>query len=718
MKKVLKKVAISALSIMFILLNITGIKAVSFSPRLSAPSTSDYHYYSGNIFYQSGYGMPNCTAYAWGRAYEILGYKPNLSTGNANQWYNYNLNSKAFGYGSVPKVGSIMCWNGGYGHVAVVEKVEGNKITISESSYGGFNFRTKTDTVSRTQSYNSGFQGYIYLGNFDSKPGKPSLNVKASDSNSNVVFSWNNAGNTHHFDLRIFKSGSSNEILYKKDITSTSFSYKLPAGNYYANVASVGTDRNNYTFSDNVSFTVKSAIPQPGKPTLKVVPGTASYKTTFNWNTTTNTDYYSIRIYKSGSTSEYKLITNIKGNSYSLVLPAGNYYAKVNSSNSTHKTYTFSDNVNFSVMKTPTKSSDGWYYVDKLPSYVNGSNYTIQYKNVTEKVTSSSPGNGYVKGALVKSQYENKGGTYWSKIELPTSNTRVLVSYYYYHYCGANAGNLGNYKISGNYVHEDTITDVNSVIIANTVADGKYTGYWLKWKNNGAWAYCCSGVTCNGTNGTHGNRSYGWYRNSQYQDKKLVNYYKYTKTSGWVNSKDSSATTVKYRFKPKTQTKIAISKATVTIKNASYTGKQIKPAVTVRYSGNTLKNGTDYTLSYGTNKSTGKAIVKITGKGKYTGSVTKTFYIVPKAPGGLKVSIGKKNATVKYSKSTGASGYQISYRIKGIATWKNISLTGLSKKITKLTSRKTYEFKVRAYKTVGKTKYYGSYSQVKSGKIK
>ena len=44
--------------------------------------------------------------------------------------------------------------------------------------------------------------------------------------------------------------------------------------------------------------------------------------------------------------------------------------------------------------------------------------------------------------------------------------------------------------------------------------------------------------------------------------------------------------------------------------------------------GNTvLKNGTDYTVSYSNNKNVGKATVKITGKGKYGGVITKTFKI-------------------------------------------------------------------------------------------
>jgi surface antigen len=143
-----------------------------FSPRLTAPTADNDYYYAKNIFYLGGYGMPNCTAYAWGRAYEILGSKPNLSNGNANQFWGYNLNSGAYPYGTTPKVGAILCWDGNsYGHVAVVEKIEGNKVTVSESSWSGSYFYTTTFTAGSENSVSvGGFQGYIYIADFDTEP--------------------------------------------------------------------------------------------------------------------------------------------------------------------------------------------------------------------------------------------------------------------------------------------------------------------------------------------------------------------------------------------------------------------------------------------------------------------------------------------------------------------------------------------------------------------
>ena len=59
----------------------------------------------------------------------------------------------------------------------------------------------------------------------------------------------------------------------------------------------------------------------------------------------------------------------------------------------------------------------------------------------------------------------------------------------------------------------------------------------------------------------------------------------------------------------------------------TYDGHSKKPSVTVRYSGKKLKKNRDYTVSYRNNKKRGTAKVIVRGKGKYKGTVTKTFKI-------------------------------------------------------------------------------------------
>lgn len=60
----------------------------------------------------------------------------------------------------------------------------------------------------------------------------------------------------------------------------------------------------------------------------------------------------------------------------------------------------------------------------------------------------------------------------------------------------------------------------------------------------------------------------------------------------------------------------------------AYTGEEIKPKVTVTYSGIQLTEGTDYTLSYSDNIQIGTGKITISGKGKYSGSQVIEFSIV------------------------------------------------------------------------------------------
>ncbi|MCD8189017.1 MAG: Ig-like domain-containing protein [Clostridiales bacterium] len=77
---------------------------------------------------------------------------------------------------------------------------------------------------------------------------------------------------------------------------------------------------------------------------------------------------------------------------------------------------------------------------------------------------------------------------------------------------------------------------------------------------------------------------------------------------------------------PATATDIA--DCTVTVANATYTGKAQTPAVTVKdANGNILTKDTDYKVDYTNNTNAGTATVTVTGIGNYTGSVSKTFTI-------------------------------------------------------------------------------------------
>ncbi len=111
--------------------------------------------------------------------------------------------------------------------------------------------------------------------------------------------------------------------------------------------------------------------------------------------------------------------------------------------------------------------------------------------------------------------------------------------------------------------------------------------------------------------------------------------------------------------------KTDISAANVTgIQSYSYTGKEIKPALTVEASGKKLAEGTDYTLSYKDNINSGNATVTITGCGDYTGEISKQFEIKKaKQKITVKKSSYKKTTGSKSFKLTGISGYgKLSYK--------------------------------------------------------
>ncbi|MBQ2703268.1 MAG: hypothetical protein IJF63_05355 [Alistipes sp.] len=82
--------------------------------------------------------------------------------------------------------------------------------------------------------------------------------------------------------------------------------------------------------------------------------------------------------------------------------------------------------------------------------------------------------------------------------------------------------------------------------------------------------------------------------------------------------------TATWKITPKTVTSAMIA----SVDSQSYTGSAItpKPAVT---DGSALAENTDFTYSYEANTYVGTATVKITGKGNYAGTASKTFQISP-----------------------------------------------------------------------------------------
>ena len=160
-------------------------------------------------------------------------------------------------------------------------------------------------------------------------------------------------------------------------------------------------------------------------------------------------------------------------------------------------------------------------------------------------------------------------------------------------------------------------------------------------------------------------------------------------------------------------------KATISgISNKSYTGKNITQSITVKYNGKTLKNGTDYTVSYSSNKNIGTATVKVTGKGSYAGTITKTFKINPAKQEIQKLTAKSKAFFVDWAQKGSATGYEIQYATNSKFTGaKKVTITNNKTDkttVSKLSANKKYYVRVRSYTTVGGTKYYGAWSAVKN----
>lgn len=150
-----------------------------------------------------------------------------------------------------------------------------------------------------------------------------------------------------------------------------------------------------------------------------------------------------------------------------------------------------------------------------------------------------------------------------------------------------------------------------------------------------------------------------------------------------------------------------------------FTGKEIKPAVSVTIGKRALKSGRDYTVSYSDNKKPGKATITIKGQGNVTGTRTKTFTIKPKEVSKLTAKSGTKKVTLTWSGSTGGDGYEI-YRTNVYnGTYKKVkTITDASTKKwtnSNLGNNREYFYKVRAYRKVDGKYYYGAYTKVSVG---
>lgn len=145
---------------------------VKYFRRTTAPEKGNKYYTSTKkgglnpclmINNTTGSVLPNCVGYVYARWLEALGHSHKLPYGNACNFYGYKYDH--YERGQEPRDYAIACWSGGSdgcGHVAFVEKRVKNANKMTDSAYGGKEFRSyeMPDNM-----YKAGykFQGFIYF---------------------------------------------------------------------------------------------------------------------------------------------------------------------------------------------------------------------------------------------------------------------------------------------------------------------------------------------------------------------------------------------------------------------------------------------------------------------------------------------------------------------------------------------------------------------------
>lgn len=274
----------------------------------------------------------------------------------------------------------------------------------------------------------------------------------------------------------------------------------------------------------------------------------------------------------------------------------------------------------------------------------NGTDFTLTYQNNVNKGTAKV----YIKG---KGNYSGSCSLTFSITARPVSTLKITVPSVTYN------GKAQKPAVTVKY---------------NNYKFKNGTDYTLSYKNNTKIGTAT--VTVKGKGKLSGTRSVTFKINAKPIKNAVITY---NNSLTYNGSKLSPAVTVKYgnaTLKKNTDYTVAYSnnvnagtgtititgkgiyggsvKKTFTIKklgisatavsgtgNKVYTGSAIKPVPAVKVGGRTLKNGTDFTVSYKNNTEPGTATLKVTGKGNYSGSVSKTFKITARAINDVEVTV-------------------------------------------------------------------------------
>ena len=144
----------------------------------------------------------------------------------------------------------------------------------------------------------------------------------------------------------------------------------------------------------------------------------------------------------------------------------------------------------------------------------------------------------------------------------------------------------------------------------------------------------------------------------------------------------------------------------------TYTGKAIKPLVTLTYNGKTLVAGKDYTLAYVKNTTPGTAKIVAKGMGNFSGRKTITFRVqLPRVKKLKAKTKSDSKITLTWQKQKLVTGYQI-YNNKNK---KVAQIKGKNKRtytVTGLKGGTSYSYKIRSYIIRGGKKYYSAFTDL------
>lgn len=253
----------------------------------------------------------------------------------------------------------------------------------------------------------------------------------------------------------------------------------------------------------------------------------------------------------------------------------------------------------------------------------------------------------------------------------------------------------------GNYKGSETLyfTIYGKLPAADPIADQTYTGNEIT-----------PDIVIPGLKA--GEDYYMYYEDNQYPGVATVTIY----GTGYYKG------TATIHFKIIKKTEKFVSNVKLNRTSYTYTGKTIRPSVTVTVNGKKI-GASAYKLYYKNNKNSGIGTVQVRGTGKYSRiNKTITFKILP--PKTLLTGLKKANRSfiASWKKNIQATGYQIQYAADSRFTKERKTVTvgkqsATRYKISGLKNKKTYYVRIRSYKRVGKKVLYSSWSTVKKIRV-